>query len=118
MVSHLLCFSGKGERRLRKISEGVAILEAGGVENPTVKQAVDAAAVARRAEQRPLPKHGEIGNGRSRGANSTSTRGSCKTDYLARRIARDHPDILQRMKDGEFKSVRQAAKSKTTLHIF
>jgi hypothetical protein len=29
-------------------------------------------------------------------------------DYLTRRIARDHPDILQRMKAGEFKSVRAA----------
>jgi hypothetical protein len=30
-------------------------------------------------------------------------------DYLARRIARDHPDILQEMKDGKYRSVRQAA---------
>jgi hypothetical protein len=29
--------------------------------------------------------------------------------YLSRRIARDRPDILQRMKDGEFPSVRAAA---------
>jgi hypothetical protein len=30
-------------------------------------------------------------------------------DYLARRIARDRPDILQEMKDGKYRSVRQAA---------
>src|SRR5688572_17174185 len=30
-------------------------------------------------------------------------------DYLAHRIARDHPDILQEMKDGKYRSVRQAA---------
>jgi hypothetical protein len=30
-------------------------------------------------------------------------------DYLARRIARDHPDILEEMKDGKYHSVRQAA---------
>jgi hypothetical protein len=30
-------------------------------------------------------------------------------DYLARRIARDHPDILQAMKEGQYRSVRQAA---------
>jgi hypothetical protein len=30
-------------------------------------------------------------------------------DYLARRIARDRPDILQEMKDGKYHSVRQAA---------
>jgi hypothetical protein len=31
-------------------------------------------------------------------------------DYLTARIARDHPNILKRMKAGEFSSVRQAAK--------
>lgn len=30
-------------------------------------------------------------------------------DYLTARIARDRPDILQRMKAGEYKTVRQAA---------
>jgi hypothetical protein len=30
-------------------------------------------------------------------------------DYLARRIARDRPDILQKMKEGQYRSVRQAA---------
>jgi hypothetical protein len=30
-------------------------------------------------------------------------------NYLARRIARDRPDILQEMKDGKYRSVRQAA---------
>lgn len=30
-------------------------------------------------------------------------------DYLAARIARDRPDLLERMQDGEFKSVRAAA---------
>ena len=32
------------------------------------------------------------------------------SDYLTRRIARDFPDILKRMKAGEFNSVRAAAK--------
>jgi hypothetical protein len=31
------------------------------------------------------------------------------SDYLTARIARDRPDILERMKAGEFRSVRQAA---------
>ena len=35
--------------------------------------------------------------------------GGNSPQYLAARIARDHPDILERMKAGEFKSVRQAA---------
>jgi hypothetical protein len=60
-------------------------------------------------EATPNPRHGEIGNGRSRGVHNTSTRGSTNADYLTARIARDHKDILERMKAGEFSSVRQAA---------
>jgi hypothetical protein len=30
-------------------------------------------------------------------------------EYLTRRIARDHPDLFERMKAGEFRSVRAAA---------
>lgn len=68
----------------------------------------------------PLPKVGEIGNGRpapayhaddgreSRSTNSTSTRGQTLS-YLSRRIARDRPDILERMKSGGFPSVRASA---------
>jgi len=37
-----------------------------------------------------------------------SDRGTA-ADYLTARIARDHPDILSRMKAGEYKSVRAAA---------
>jgi hypothetical protein len=37
------------------------------------------------------------------------TKGQNNADYLTRRIARHHPDILERMKAGEFASVRQAA---------
>ncbi len=59
------------------------------------------------AEQRastagPLAAHGEIGNGRSRGVDNTSTRGSTNADYLAARIKRDHPEIHNRMKAGEY----------------
>jgi len=58
----------------------------------------------------PLTKHGEIGNGRadeSRGSVTTSKdRGQT---YLLRRLARDAPDILERVKAGEFKSARAAA---------
>ncbi len=42
--------------------------------------------------------------------NHTSIRGSGNADYLTARIARDRPDILERMKAGAFSSVRQAAK--------
>jgi hypothetical protein len=37
------------------------------------------------------------------------SRGSNNADYLTARIARDRPDILERMKAGEFRSVRAAA---------
>src|SRR5262245_9061105 len=59
---------------------------------------------------KPLTEHGEVGNGRSRGNDVTSTRDRGNhAAYLAARIARDRPDILERMKAGEFPSVRQAA---------
>lgn len=41
--------------------------------------------------------------------NINSSSGGTSSDYLTARIARDHPDILNRMKAGEFKSVRSAA---------
>ena len=56
-----------------------------------------------------LPKNGEVGNGRSRSYNVRPTYGN-SADYLTARIKRDRPDILKRMKAGEFSSVRQAAK--------
>ena len=60
----------------------------------------------------PLAAHGEIGNGRkekSRDDKITSTRGSTGQAYLLRRLARDAPDVLERVKTGEIKSARAAA---------
>jgi len=63
--------------------------------------------VAQAEGARPLAKHGEIGNGRSRGSDrNLSGRG---TAYWTARIARDRPDVLERMRRGEFTSVRAAA---------
>lgn len=42
-------------------------------------------------------------------ANSKMRVGSTNRDYLLRRLARDHPEILARYERGEFKSVRAAA---------
>jgi hypothetical protein len=55
-----------------------------------------------------LTKHGELGWGRSRAynVNSTSAAGN-NAEYLTARIARDRPDILERMKAGAFSSVRK-----------
>lgn len=44
---------------------------------------------------KPLPEHGEIGNGRSRDSVSIS-KGKRDASYLAARIARDAPDVLER----------------------
>ena len=65
--------------------------------------------VAEHAEAQTLPKHGEIGKGRIRDYNIISNKGT-SIDYLAARIARDRPDILERMKAGDYTSVRAAAK--------
>jgi hypothetical protein len=73
-------------------------------------------AVATRAEN-PLPLaiqkagKGKAGPGRGHktGDNVTRLERGNHADYLTARIARDFPDILERMKAGEFKSVRQAA---------
>ena len=61
----------------------------------------------------PLAAHGEIGNGRkdeNRGSDRTSTKHRGETQaYLLRRLARDAPDVLERVKTGEIKSARAAA---------
>ena len=78
------------------------------VEQPTV--AVPLALAA--GEAQPLAAHGKIGNGRadeSRGDNVTSTERGNGQSYLLRRLARDAPEVLERVKTGEFKSARAAA---------
>jgi DNA adenine methylase len=67
--------------------------------------------IQRRAENPiGLAQHGEIGNGRSRvDIINSKTKGGTDPEYLTARIARDHPDILDRMKAGEYASVRRAA---------
>jgi hypothetical protein len=59
----------------------------------------------------PLLHHGEPGPGRGHKepvAKHPRPSGMTKA-YQVARIARDHPDILERMKAGEFSTVRQAA---------
>ncbi len=63
----------------------------------------------RAKEPKELHQHGEVGNGRVCVTNSTPVSKSIDADYLTARIARDRPDILERMKAGEYTSVRQAA---------
>jgi len=65
-------------------------------------------AQARAQSPKPLAAHGEIGQGRNRDSLRIS-KGET-SDYLTARIARDHPAILERMRAGEFSSVRAAAR--------
>jgi hypothetical protein len=63
-------------------------------------------AAKRAKEAKPLKEHGEVGNGReSRVDIINSTQGGTGAEYLTARIARDNPEILERMKAGEFPSV-------------
>ena len=81
-------------------------------EQPT--EAVPLAVAA--AQAQPLAAHGEIGNGRkgesrvadshSKPANQVS---SDSWDRIMPRLARDAPELLERVKAGEFKSARAAA---------
>jgi len=71
-----------------------------------------AQAVAEVHKTQPLAAHGEIGNGRkekSRDDNVNSTFSGNSQSYLLRRLARDAPDVLERVKTGEIKSARAAA---------
>jgi len=63
-------------------------------------------AQARAMDPLELAKPGEIGRGRGSDTTSNDERGA---DYQTARIARDRPDILQRMQAGEYDSVRRAA---------
>ncbi len=62
------------------------------------------------SEAKAIAKNGEIGNGRTtdRPSHRRSIRYGDNAGYLTARIARDRPDILERMKAGEFSSVRRA----------
>lgn len=74
-------------------------------------EAVPLALVEAATRAQPLAQHGEIGNGRaveSRPSERSSTYGETQA-YLLRRLARDAPEILERVKAGEFRSARSAA---------
>lgn len=64
----------------------------------------------KRAEQTTvLSRRGEIGNGRVDNYKVYNAEGGTSATYLTARIARDRPDILEDMKRGKYRSVRQAA---------
>ncbi len=66
--------------------------------------------IQERAEKaEPLARHGEIGRGRDR-VDGIKSKGGDQASYLTSKIARDAPEVLERMKAGEFKSVAAAAR--------
>ena len=114
---------------VEQVVEGVRVLHSQGHQGEIPReQALSAAA----AQAQPLAQHGEIGNGKRRDPKTglfvaaedavpLRMHGGSRTDnirsgdfgtsqtYLLRRLARDAPEILERVKAGEFKSARAAA---------
>lgn len=86
------------------------------LEGRTAAGPVGLAEAAAKAQAQPLAQHGEIGNGRvdesrvadrhSKPANQLSSESE---ERILRRLARDAPDVLERVKAGEFRSARAAA---------
>jgi len=90
-------------------SEDAMLREVIGVSAATLN--VQVVSVKERAERPALLRENRRPTNEERDdnrANNTVIRGSTNADYLTARIARDRPDILERMKAGEFPSVRQA----------
>ncbi len=58
----------------------------------------------------PAENHPGPGRGHTKKPHEKAKAGN-RSDYLVARIARDRPDILERMKAGEFASVREAART-------
>jgi hypothetical protein len=102
-----LCLGGlhKDPLFVAKILEGVAILEGQGHQGPIPEaQALGAQEIGR---GKPGP-----GRGHKTGNDITRFHGNRGTSaaYLTARLARDRPDILARLRAGDYPSVRAAAK--------
>jgi hypothetical protein len=87
------------------IDEGVKVLEERKHQGPIT----DKMAIAAAASAKPNPKNGAIGNGRKSSSDYVRPTFGNNSSYLASRIARDRPDILEEMKAGKYRSVRAAA---------
>jgi hypothetical protein len=75
---------------------------------PIDPQAADELAMIAAPE---MPEWGEVGNGRSRGDDVTSTDRGNSSSYLAARLKRDHPAIAAAVERGEYRSIRAAARA-------
>jgi hypothetical protein len=77
-----------------------------------MKRATRLKRLAEQAQQQPLLPVQHAGPGRGHTTKKPrGTQGGNSRAYLLRRLARDHPDILERLKNGEFTSVRDAARA-------
>jgi len=75
-----------------------------------VKGVRQALAEARAVTARPLKRVGRPADQNGKGDNITFSRGT-GADYLVARLARDYPEYLERLQQGEYRSVRAAAKA-------
>ena len=69
------------------------------------------AALRELVKAQPLPKPGEIGGGRGRVDNIKSAEGGSSESYTRRRLARDHPDLYERVATGELSPHRAAVEA-------
>lgn len=63
------------------------------------------------------PKHGEVGNGRSRASGTTSTGSTERADGILARLKRDNPDLARRVIDGEITANAEKVPNGTFLGI-
>lgn len=104
-----------GERRDREARsravEAEPIEKHGGAREGAGRRAAEASSRAESIEGLPLfaAKKAPAPRAKNQPVVNRLIYGSTNADYLTARIARDRPDILQRMKAGEFPSVRKAA---------
>lgn len=95
---------------VEQVVKGVRVLHAQGHQGEIPRERALAAA----AEQaQPLAHHGANQHSEPEEEDVFTTppvqRGSTNSDYLLRRLARDAPEVLERVKAGEFRSARAAA---------
>lgn len=102
--------SGMPRAFVEHLERGVALLQASGREGAISRDEAHAAAVAERAQQAaPMRAQGRPERASGKGNDVTFPERGNRSAYLTARIARDRPDVLARMKQGEFRSVRAAA---------
>ena len=99
----LLC--SKELRINEQLAESLIHAKAGQTVGDVIARAESAEPLAEHRRPTAEEQGNKVNNINLKPANKTGP----TAEYLTRRIARDRPDILERMKAGEFPSVRQAA---------